>query len=215
MLNLAGLLLFFCFICFANKKYRSALVKSRCMSYFFCNGFIRLFMETFFELALTALVSIHTADWGTSFPGGRYSNGLSLISLFLLSMIPLCLTVFYCRSFKALTEVHFTKRYGAGLDGVNLVKKVSPKSILAYPVTFFSRRILFVVSAVYFEDFIWAQIAIIMMISVFMVMYLIHYKPMNSPFSNRMEVMNECTIIMLLYGLMCFTDFVPSPETRS
>ena len=38
---------------------------------------------------------------------------------------------------------------------------------------------------------------------------------MESPLANKMEVMNECTIIVLLYGLMCFTDFVPSPETRS
>lgn len=38
---------------------------------------------------------------------------------------------------------------------------------------------------------------------------------MESPLANKMEVMNECTIIILLYGLMCFTDFVPSPETRS
>ena len=26
--------------------------------------------------------------------------------------------------------------------------------------------------------------------------------------------MNECTIICLLYCLMCFTEFVPNPETR-
>ena len=29
-----------------------------------------------------------------------------------------------------------------------------------------------------------------------------------------MEVFNECTIIVLTYGLMMFTDFVPDPETR-
>ena len=27
--------------------------------------------------------------------------------------------------------------------------------------------------------------------------------------------MNECTSIVLTYGLFCFTDFVPSEETRS
>ena len=29
-----------------------------------------------------------------------------------------------------------------------------------------------------------------------------------------MEVFNECSIIMLTYSLMMFTDFVPDPETR-
>jgi hypothetical protein len=28
-------------------------------------------------------------------------------------------------------------------------------------------------------------------------------------------MMNECTAIALTYGLLCFTDFVPSEETRS
>ena len=30
-----------------------------------------------------------------------------------------------------------------------------------------------------------------------------------------MEVLNECVMIILLYGLMCFTDFVPDIEARS
>ena len=54
-----------------------------------------------------------------------------------------------------------------------------------------------------------------MMISVFMVIYLRWYKPMESPLTNMMETFNECTTIFLLYCLMCFTDFVPDEETRS
>jgi hypothetical protein len=30
-----------------------------------------------------------------------------------------------------------------------------------------------------------------------------------------MEIMNEETVLILTYLLMCFTDFVPDPETRS
>ena len=54
-----------------------------------------------------------------------------------------------------------------------------------------------------------------MMISYFMAIYLVWYKPMESPLANVIEVMNEYTIIVLLYGLMCFTDFLPSPNSRS
>ena len=48
-----------------------------------------------------------------------------------------------------------------------------------------------------------------------MVIYLVGYKPMESPLANIIEIMNECTMIILLYGLMCFTDFLPNPDTRS
>ena len=86
---------------------------------------------------------------------------------------------------------------------------------MVYPVSFFVRRILFALSAVYFSDLLWGQLALQMTISYFMVIYLLWYKPLESPIANKIEVMNECTIIVLIYCLMCFTDFVPSPETRS
>ena len=185
------------------------------MSYFFWNGSIRLFMETFLEIMITALVNIRTVDWNTSFPGVKYSTALTLISLILIGLLVPCLILLYCRNFSILKEERFKNSYGAGLAEVSLIKKVAPKSILAFPVTFFGRRIIFAWSAVYLEDFLWAQLAMHMMISVFMVIYLRWYKPMESPLANRMETFNECTTIFLIYCLMCFTDFVPDEETRS
>ena len=48
-----------------------------------------------------------------------------------------------------------------------------------------------------------------------MVIYLIYFEPMESKFSNRMETFNECTCVLLMYHIMCFSDFVPEAETRS
>ena len=53
------------------------------------------------------------------------------------------------------------------------------------------------------------------MVSVGMVIYLLYAWPHNTRFAVKIEVMNECSLIILTYGLMCFTDFVPEPETRS
>lgn len=47
-----------------------------------------------------------------------------------------------------------------------------------------------------------------------MITYLVHKWPLETPFATKMEVFNESTIILLTYGLMMFTDFVPDPETR-
>ena len=47
-----------------------------------------------------------------------------------------------------------------------------------------------------------------------MVTYLTNVKPLETPFANKMEVFNEYTIILLTYGIMCFTDLVPDPKTR-
>ena len=47
-----------------------------------------------------------------------------------------------------------------------------------------------------------------------MVIYLLHVWPMETHFATKIELFNECTIVILNYGLMMFTDFVPDPETR-
>ena len=41
------------------------------------------------------------------------------------------------------------------------------------------------------------------------------WKPMEDKFATNMETFNECTIIILLYTMMMFSDFVGEPETRS
>ena len=38
---------------------------------------------------------------------------------------------------------------------------------------------------------------------------------LSTTFKRRIELFNECTIIVLVYTLLCFTDFVPDPEVRS
>ena len=48
-----------------------------------------------------------------------------------------------------------------------------------------------------------------------MIFYLQLCKPLESRLAQSIELMNECTAIFLTYGLLCFTDFVPSKETRS
>ena len=47
-----------------------------------------------------------------------------------------------------------------------------------------------------------------------MIIYLGHVWPFETHFAAKMEIFNECTIIVLTYGLMMFTDFVPDPKTR-
>ena len=63
--------------------------------------------------------------------------------------------------------------------------------------------------------FLWAQLAIQMAISLVVAIYLGHSKPIDSPFSNRIELMNECTILVLTYAQMHLTDYIPEPETRN
>ena len=182
--------------------------------YFFWNGPIRLFMETFFEMVLALVLNMDSIDWSTPFYGVRYSTALTLISLCFVSGLFPFLTILYFRNFSILAEEKFKNKLGAGMEGTNLKKKVSPRSILFYPLIFFGRRIIFVLSAVFLGDFLFVQLLIQAFVSSLVLVYLVYYRPLESPFANRMEIMNECTVLLLLYCLVCFSDFVPSEETR-
>ena len=47
-----------------------------------------------------------------------------------------------------------------------------------------------------------------------MIIYLFHVWPMETRFATKMEVFNECTLILLAYGLLMFTDFVDDAKMR-
>ena len=54
-----------------------------------------------------------------------------------------------------------------------------------------------------------------MSVSLLVAVYLLQFNPLESPFANRIELMNECTIVVLTYGLMHFSDFMLEPEDRN
>ena len=89
------------------------------------------------------------------------------------------------------------------------------KWILLYPGLFFARRIALIVSVLLIGDYLWVQLAIQLAFSTTMVIYLMHVWPLETSLATKIEVFNECTIVVLHYGLLCFTDYVPDPTTRS
>lgn len=94
------------------------------------------------------------------------------------------------------------------------MEKGNRKSALFYPFFFILRRIMFVVSAIWLNNFVWSQIAIQFLCSTTSVIYLLHAYPFDEYKFTYLEVGNEVTSVFLLYCLLCFTDWVPLAETR-
>ena len=84
-----------------------AWARHKLEAYFFWNGLIRLFMEISFELILTAMLNVHTADWQTPFHEVRFSTALSIISLTLVAIIFPFLSLLYYRNLTILSKMSF------------------------------------------------------------------------------------------------------------
>ena len=54
-----------------------------------------------------------------------------------------------------------------------------------------------------------------MAVAITMIIYLQWWRPLDSEFANRMEKMNEVTLLLLAYILFCFSDFVPDADMRA
>ena len=84
-----------------------ARAKHKLEAYFFWNGLIRFFMEISFELILTAMLNVHTADWQTPIHSVKFSTALSVISLALVAIVFPFLTVLYYRNMGILSKKSF------------------------------------------------------------------------------------------------------------
>ena len=104
-----------------SKRQCDGLIK-KIESYFFWNGLIRFFMETWLELALVAVLNMRTVNWSTPSRTVTYSNILAVISLVLINVLSVFLIVCYCLNFKKLNEERFKNKYGSALDGTNTSK---------------------------------------------------------------------------------------------
>lgn len=105
-------------------------------------------MESAFELTLVALLNLRTMDSASPFPAVRYSNALSVIYLIFMSVLLCSLVVLYCLNFEKLKDNEFSSKFGSGYEGTSVIKIVYPRSIIAHPILFFCRRILFAFCAV-------------------------------------------------------------------
>ena len=166
-LNGATLVFFIIVVVFHNRTGCLASLKSKLQGYFVFNGPLRLFMETFFDLYLTAVLNVFTADKSTESAAERASANIALGFFFTFSSLVVILAILYTIKF---SRINADSNYGALLDGTNADSRWS----LLFPAFFFGRRIAFTLSVILMPTFLAAQIAIQFAFSIAMIIYLGH-----------------------------------------
>ena len=100
------------------------------------------------------------------------------------------------------------------MESANMTWEEGQWMILFFPAIYFIRRIALVMTAVFWSQFFWGQICCQYAISTALIIFLQWSRPLKSKFENNIETFNECTTLVALYLLMCFTDYVSSPVDR-
>ena len=87
---------------------------------------------------------------------------------------------------------------GSVLEGL----RKDNKYVVFYPVFFIIRRCSFAIQAVFFGDAFSFQIHMQIVLAVTQISYLLAFKPFNSPFQQKLEVMNETVTLILMYHVI-------------
>ena len=83
------------------------------------------------------------------------------------------------------------------------------------PMIFFYRRLLFVYSSLLLGQYLLLQLGIQIYMVQFYLMILHSFRPLESRFALLKQTVDEFTYLLLIYTLLCFTNFIPDPVIRS
>ena len=87
--------------------------------------------------------------------------------------------------------------------------------MLFMPTMFFYRRLIFICSVILLRNNILALILIQVGMIQFQLAVLHLLRTFETKASLWKQTQDECTYLLLIYVLMCFTNFVPDPEQKS
>lgn len=83
------------------------------------------------------------------------------------------------------------------------------------PLIFICRRLFFSLTVVFTPELVVLQLGVQLLLSTFIIAYLVMYRPYKDARMERLELFNEVTFVAMTYSLACFSDLVPDAETRS
>ena len=86
---------------------------------------------------------------------------------------------------------------------------------MSVPMIFLYRRLIYVYSALLLSKYLIAQIAIQILIIQFYLAILHLLRPIESKADLWKQTLDECTYLLLIYILLCFTCFIDDFETKN
>ena len=154
-----------------------------------------------------------------SFPGVVISTCFCALFLTISVGLPIFILAFYLSNYEHWNQPMFRSKYGTVLDSMRTTRyRESRKSLhkwqIAFILIFLTRRLVFAVSILWLQEYLLLHFCILYGFSSISCFYLLTFWPFKKAFDTIIEVFNEVCGILLIYHLMCFTDFVYDPMIR-
>ena len=183
-------------------------------NHMFFNGSIRLFMGAYLDMMMFGLLNLVESPSFDFIDSVKASHYLSIAVVIFSLAVPIMLFAYICLKSKRLSDDKLYSKVGSLIQGSKRKSVKYPMIVIVVPIVFFTRRLSIVLTLVFWQEFIWGQVALQFMMCVGMIIFVQWFRPFDDAFSNTMETFNEIITLMILYMLFLFTDFVGAPATR-
>ena len=129
---------------------------------------------------------------------------------FALILYPIYAYILISDNFSTLSTDNTTNRYGIFYEGISIKTKMTA----IYNVIFMARRLITALVLVLMCDFPIFQTQLLLVMSTANVIYMISFKPLSDKTQNRIEILNEVTIMLCCHCLDCFLNIAIPLEAR-
>ena len=172
------------------------------------NSLLRAFMQTYLQMTLAMWTSLRYTNLHTS--SGRIDFVLFLVTFaYALSFI-LFSYKFLKRNKDNLRNPQFKLKYDSLYQNLEYFKM----GALSNTSFFLCRRILFAALIVFGEGYLVFQVMAADVLSTLLLIFFITQRPMIDVWNNFVQIFNELVVLVCVWFLFHYSDYVVNPETR-
>ena len=201
-----------------KRSKKARIIQQKISSSIYWNASIRVVIESYVILLLSALINaVTTSEMRWDKPGTKFITINTIFFLVLCMSFPFVATAFLYFNFHKTKDQKFFDTYGALYEGFRLNDihekgedtPPTKKGIIWYQFYFLFRRLILAVLVVLSKDVLFWQIAGLVYQTVFACIIVGQVRPFETNFQNTMEFFNEMMIMFVMYIMMTFTDWMP------
>ena len=170
---------------------------------------ITVVFESYAIVALSCFVGHQILEYSST---GLTIQSVSCITftVFILLM-PMLMFRHVAHNFAKLQDYNMVKQVGTLYDELDIRKGVK---IFYQPIFFLLRRLILVITIVHLANVLVGQIILIWVQSMISVAILSYIRAFQNKQRHRMEIFNEIILVLTLYTIMCFSDWLGDVELK-
>ena len=182
--------------------------QQRMRSFVFWRWPIGFLKDNYIVIAICSMYNLRYASW--TIAEARLNSGISLGLLTFLVIYPFAIQAYLYTQRSLLSDQSFRASFGVAYRGLSL----QGMNFLYQPLFYFMRRVLVPMSIIYYPKVFILHYSVLVLTGLATIVLLGVQRPFDTRIRNNAQILEESTIIVIMYHIFCFTDWMSDLKVR-